>query len=136
MKDHYNEPEYNAVAEARRYVENARTVLLEHGKLNIEENSYEDSKYVRAAGHYLWHSVLLALEAVFHLKKKNNSRVHVERYRQLLANRDRKLLTWVNDAYLTMHLSMDYDGNRSKGNCDDGFRLANEIIDRCEAMIN
>jgi hypothetical protein len=31
---------------------------------------------------------------------------------------------------------MGYDGNRSKGNCDDGFRLAKEIIDRCEAMIN
>lgn len=30
---------------------------------------------------------------------------------------------------------MGYDGNRSKGNCDDGFRLVDEIIDRCAAMI-
>ena len=119
------------ISEARRYVENAREILKDRGKLNVEENRYEDAKCVKAAGHYLWHAVLLSLEAVFHLKKNNRSRVHVERYRELLAVRDRKLLNWVNDAYETMHLVMGYDGTSRKATCDDGLHLANEIIDRC-----
>ena len=136
MKNDQVEIVADPISEARRYVENAREVLKERGKLNVEENRYEDSKYVKAAGHYLWHAVLLSLEAVFHLKKKSTSRVHVERYRELLAVRDRKLLNKVNDAYNTMHLSMDYDGTARKATCDDGFHLANEIIDRCAEMIN
>lgn len=30
------------ISEARRYVENAREVLKERGKLNVEENRYEN----------------------------------------------------------------------------------------------
>lgn len=51
----------NLIEEARRYVENAKNVLRENGCYNQELKLYEDEKYVRAAGHYLWHSVLLAL---------------------------------------------------------------------------
>ena len=40
-----------------------------------------------------------------------------------------------NGGYDTMHLYMNYDGNQSKGVCDDGFRLANSIINRCEMML-
>ena len=40
-----------------------------------------------------------------------------------------------NGTYDTMHLYMNYDGNQSKGVCDDGFRLANSIINRCEMML-
>ena len=34
-----------------------------------------------------------------------------------------------------MHLSMNYDGIQGKTICDEGFRLANDIIDRCSLMI-
>jgi hypothetical protein len=44
-------------------------------------------------------------------------------------------LALVNSSYNVMHLSMDYDGNSRKAVCDDGFRLANDIIDRCEKML-
>lgn len=57
------------IAEARRYVDNARTTLLENGELNLETKRYEDDKYVRAAGSYLWLGVLMALDAVFHVRK-------------------------------------------------------------------
>lgn len=33
------------ISEARRYVENAREVLKERGKLNVEENRYENQRF-------------------------------------------------------------------------------------------
>ena len=48
--------------------------------------------------------------------------------------KSKKLLALVNSGYNVMHLSMDYDGTSRKSVCDDGFHLANEIIDRCAAM--
>ena len=38
------------IAEARRYVENARKTLNENGELDVELHRYDDDKYVRAAG--------------------------------------------------------------------------------------
>ena len=46
-----------------------------------------------------------------------------------------KLLVTLNKAYEILHLQMGYDGVRNKKDCDTGFRLANEIIDRCAAML-
>ena len=123
------------ITEARRYVDNADKVLRENGCYNKELKLYEDDKYVRAAGHYLWHSVLLALDAVFHVRKDRRTRVDVNDYYDAVGKRDRKLLALVNSGYNTMHLSMDYDGNSRKNVCDDGFALANDIIDRCASML-
>lgn len=123
------------IKEARRYVDNADKVLRENGCYNKELKLYEDDKYVRAAGHYLWHSVLLALDAVFHVRKDRRTRVDVNDYYDAVGKRDRKLLALVNSGYNTMHLSMDYDGNSRKNVCDDGFALANDIIDRCAVML-
>ena len=123
------------IKEARRYVENAETALKENGRYNKELKMYEDDKYVRAAGHCLWHSVLLALDAVFHVRADRRTRVDVNDYYEAVGNRDRKLLALVNSSYNVMHLSMDYDGDSRKKVCDDGFVLANDIIDRCAKII-
>ena len=123
------------IKEARHYVDNAEKALRDHGRYNKELNLYEDDKYVRAAGHYLWHSVLLALDAVFDVRKDRRTRVDVNDYYAAVSKRDRKLLALVNNGYNVMHLSMDYDGTQSKMVCDDGFRLANNIIDRCAVMV-
>ena len=122
------------IAEARRYVENARTTLKENGELNLEMKRYEDDKYVRAAGSYLWLGVLMALDAVFHVRQDRRKRVDIEQYREAVAKRDKKLLGYVNDGYDVMHLSMMFDGVQAKDVSDVGFRLANTIIDRCEMM--
>jgi len=58
----------NPISEARRYVENAKRTLNENGELDVELNRYNDEKYVRAAGNYLWLGVLMALDAVFHVR--------------------------------------------------------------------
>lgn len=55
---------------------------------------------------------------------------------EAINKRDKKLLSTVNDAYEIIHLYMNYDGVLRKTICDDGFELANEIIDRCAVMIN
>ena len=125
----------NPIEEARRYVQNAKTALVENGEYDPTLRRYEDRKNVRAAGHYLWHAVLIAIDAVFHVRKDRRTRVDIDTYREAVGDRDRKLLSWMNDGYNVMHLSMDYDGTQAKSVCDTGFRLANDIIDRCERLI-
>ena len=123
------------IAEARRYVENAKETLKEKGELNAETKRYEDDKYVRAAGNYLWLGTLIALDAVFHVRADRRTRVDIKDYQEAVGKRDRKLLGLVNGGYETMHLSMNYDGNKIKDVSDAGFRIANTIIDRCEKMM-
>ena len=131
MKKKKREP----IKEARRYVDNAKEILVERGKLDDDGFQYEDEKYVRAAGNYLWLGVLMALDGVFHVREDRRTRVNIEAYQEAVAKRDQKLLSWLNEGYEVIHLYMNYDGNTSKGLCDLGFEYANRIIDRCETMM-
>lgn len=134
MRDFNQKNVENPVGEARRYVDNAQKSLREDAKLNEEYGAYEDRKYVRAAGHYLWNAVLIMLEAVCHVKNEKNGRVDIDDYKMIIARRDKKLLSMVNRGYDIMHLSMGYDGVLDKNVCGEGVRLASEIIDRCSVM--
>ena len=124
----------DTIEEARRYVANAKDVLIRKGKLEDDGSYYRDRKYVRSAGNYLWLGVLIALDVVFNVSQGKRTRPDINDYREAVANRDKKLLNLVNLGYDTIHLSMNYDGNQSKEVCDLGFRLTNEIIDRCARM--
>ena len=108
------EPATNPVLEAQRYVKNAKNILLTNGKYDPETNCYQDPKYVKAAGHYLWNAILLILDAVFEVKTKQRPHPDVKDYRSEVVKRDRKLLTLLNAAYETTHITMGYDGNLSK----------------------
>lgn len=125
----------NPIEEARRYVDNAKETLVEKGEYDASLHRYNDKKYVRAAGHYLWLSVLIMLDAVFHVRKDRRTRVDINAYREAIRKRDLKLLDLVNDSYEVLYLQMGYDGVLRKATCDDGFCLANEIIDRCALML-
>lgn len=133
-----NHPEIydDPVEEARRYVQNAKDILNRDGKLDTELQLYTDRKYVRMAGNTLWNGVLLMLDAVFHVKKSKRSRPDFEDYQEAVAGRDRKLLTLINAGYDAMHLSMGYDGCQQKAACLGAIQLANDIIDRCAAMLS
>ena len=135
MRDFMTEPIINPVAEAKRYVMNAKDLLNEKGRLDLETNCYEDPKYVKSAGHYLWSAVLLILNAIFEVKTKQHPHPDIIDYRNEIVKRDRKLLTLVNAAYETTHITMGYDGNVSKDVCTSGIRLTNDIIDRCATML-
>ena len=128
------EPE--TIEEARRYVRNAKELLRERGKLDDEGVAYQDRKYVRAAGNYLWLGVLIALDVVFNVRQGKRTRPDINDYREVVSHRDKKLLSLVNMGYDTIHLSMNYDGNQSRVVCDMGFRLTDAIIDRCERMVS
>lgn len=127
--------ELEPVAEARRYVENARTLLIEKAGLDPETQFYHDRKYVRMAGNTLWNGMLLILKAAFHVNKKKG-RLSIDDYRIVIENRDKKMLDFVNAAYDIMHLAMGYDGVLEKSVSQKGIQIANEIIDRCERLIS
>lgn len=115
-------------------MDNAHDTLIEKGEYNPQTKRYEDPKYVRAAGHYLWHAVLTAVDDVFTLRKDRRTRVHIDDYLEVISKRDLKLLGWVDDGYTILHLHMGYDGVQDKKICDRGFQLTNEIIDRCAML--
>ena len=134
MRDFMIEPIADPVTEARRYVDNAKKILTDHGQLDYETQLYQDRKYVRMAGNTLWNGVLLILDKVFHVKTLKRIHPDIKDFRNEVAKRDRKLLDLINAAYETIHISMGYDGELSREVCQAGIRLANDIIDRCEAM--
>ena len=140
MKDLFLEIINDPIRDARRYVKNAQDALRDHGKFDSETERYEDPKYVKAAGHYLWSGVLIALEAAFHVeeekkkRKGEDNRVSVDDYTRAASTRNRKLVGWVVDGYRFMHLYMGYDGIGDKQMCMRGVHLANNIIDRCEVL--
>ena len=121
------------IEEARRYVANAEEVIKK-AKYDPELKSYTDSKYVKAAGDYLWKGCLIALDAVLQVRK-GKGRPSIEKYKEAAGKRDRKLMNSVNIGYDTMHLYMGYDGTRNKKTCDSGFDYANAIIDHCARLM-
>ena len=123
----------NPIEEARRYVANAEEVI-QKAKYDPELQSYTDSKYIKAAGDYLWKGCLIALDALFGISKRKG-RPDIRKYKEEAGKRDRKLLNSVNIGYNTMHLSMGYDGNKDKRVCDAGFANANDIINHCARLM-
>jgi hypothetical protein len=125
----------NPVEEARRYVANAKKTIRDNEQYDPETGCYNDPKYIRSAGHYLWHAVLIMLDAVFHVKSNQQSHPDINDYLLAIRQRDRKLLTLVHTAYTVNHITLGYDGVLKKTICNDGVHLANDIIDRCAAML-
>ena len=123
----------NPIEGARRYVANAEEVIKKSG-YDPETKSYLDSKYIKTAGNILWCGCLIALESIFCVRT-GKGRPSIEKYREAAKKRDKKLLQLVNNGYNVAHLSMGYDGVKSKKVCDTGFELANDIIDHCAMLL-
>ena len=121
------------IKEAHRYVANAEEVI-QKANYDPELKSYTDSKYIKAAGDYLWKGCLIALDALFGISKRKG-RPDIRKYKEEAAKRDRKLLNAVNTGYNTMHLSMGYDGIKDKRVCDAGFSNAKDIINHCAKLM-
>ena len=120
------------IEEARRYVANAQEVIKK-ANYDPELKSYTDGKYIKTAGDILWKGCLIAIDAVFHVRK-GKGRPSIDKYKEVVGKRDRKLLQHVVNGYNIMHLSMGYDGIKDKKVCDTGFEYANNIIERCTVM--
>lgn len=120
------------IEEARRYVANAEEIIKK-SVYDPETKLYRDKKYVRIAGDTLWKGCLIALDAVFDVRK-GKGRPSIEKYKEAVGKRDRTLLAVVVAGYDTMHLHMGYDGTKDKKSCDAGFDRANDIINRCAKL--
>ena len=127
-----NKEKKNPIDEARRYVSNAKEVI-KNANFDMELKIYMDGKYVKMAGNTLWNGCLVALDAVFGIRKYKG-RPSIDKYKEMAAQRDRKLLAAIVKGYGIMHLSMGYDGTKSRKVCDVGFDNANAIIDRCALL--
>ena len=122
----------NPIEKARRYVANAEDVIKK-ANYDPELKIYTDSKYIKMAGNTLWNGCLVALDAALGIRK-GKGRPSIEKYKEAAGKRDRKLLAAIVAGYDTMHLSMGYDGNKSKKVCDSGFECANDIINHCAKL--
>ncbi len=114
----------NPVPEAKRYLDNARTILRE--KALKEDDLYIDRKYVKLAGHAAYTGLLVALDGFFGIKTKK--RKDVSWYKEQLASVDKKVLNNFVSAYELLHLYMGYDGAREAGIAQLGLKRADEII--------
>jgi len=114
----------NPISEAKRYVENARTILKEKGLK--EDRYYQDPKYVKMAGHTAYTGILVALDLFFGVKSKGRKDVHW--YKEQLATKDKKALKDFISAYDLLHLAMSYDGNTDSEIAKLGLTRADEII--------
>ncbi len=121
----------DTIQEAKRYVDNAKDLLRE--KAQKDEGYYQDTKYVKMAGHTAYSGVLVALDGLFGKKKKG--RKDVDWYKEQLAQLDRKVLSAFLSAYDTLHLSMSYDGNPSAKVAQAGLEDAEAIINWVETRL-
>lgn len=117
-----------AITEAKRYLNNAKEILHEKGAK--EDGFYQDSKYVKMAGHTAYSGVLFALDHYF--GKKTKGRKDVDWYKSNLAQHDKKILHTFVSVYEQLHLVMAYDGVGDAEVVKLGFQRAEVIIDWVE----
>lgn len=120
----------DAVAEARRYLSNAREILRSKAG-NGSPGYYSDKKYVKMACNTVWNGVLVVLDTkVPPLPKK--ARKSFETYTHYLAGINRKVLNDFVSAYNYLHLLGGYDGDLNKKTAQTGLELAEKVIGWCE----
>ena len=110
-------------------MDNAKEVLQKAGK---EDRFYQDAKYVKMACGTAYSGVLIALDGYFLLKgvKKSKGRKSIQYYETNVGKIDKKLLTYLNNAYEILHLSGYYDGVTAVKVIAEGFELAYDIIEK------
>ena len=119
----------NPTEEAKRYLDNARTILSTNAQK--EGGFYQDRKYVRMAGNTAYNGILVALDGI--IPKPSKGRKSVEHYQRSI--KDGKLMTLFNAAYDTLHLAMGYDGNLSVKIAQEGLSLSEKIIGYVETRL-
>ena len=118
----------DSIVEAKRYLDNAKEILRE--KALKDDGYYQDSKYVKMAGHTAYTGILLALDV--YLGKKGKGRKDVDWYKEHLSKIDKKVLNAFLTAYQVLHLDMAYDGAKSAKLAATGLEEAENIINWLE----
>lgn len=125
----------NPIEQARLRANNAKMILEEKCALDAALNRYENQKYIRKSGRALWRAVLIALDTVLDIREDRRTKVYIDDYLETAAKKDEKFAKIIDVGYYVIRVCMGYDGVQHKPICDEGFRLANDIIDRCDEML-
>lgn len=115
--------------DAKRYLKNAKETLSE--KAGKKDGEYADIKYVKMAAGIAYSGVLLAIDEYLN-RKEGNAFIKprsIEEYRTRVAKQNKKLLSYLNEAYADLHLSLYYHGVPSVRVWNSGFLAANSIIE-------
>lgn len=117
------------IREAERYLQNAHKILSE--KAEKDGEYYNDTKYVKLAGHAAWGGVLTALDAVLGVRDnlKKGQRLDFKDYQAAMAKKDGKMTNPLLGAYESCHKSMGYDGNPRYRVVRDSLEQAKMIIE-------
>ena len=121
-------PLSNPIKEAERYLANARQILSE--KAGKDGDYYEDTKYVKMAGHTAWSGVLVALDGVLNVTDnlKDGQRPEFKDYQAAIAKRDKKMPRVLLNAYDLLHKSLGYDGVTRYKVVQDSLEQGRNII--------
>lgn len=117
------------IREAERYLQNARQILSE--KAGKDGDYYNDSKYVKMAGHTAWCGILVALDAALGVRSglKKNQRPEFKDYQEAISRIDKKMPRILLNSYDTLHKTLGYDGNLNYTIVQSGLKEAQNIID-------
>ena len=118
----------NPIAEAERYLQNAREILSE--KAEKDGDYYNDSKYVKMAGNTAWNGVLVALDAVLPVRSnlKKGQRPEFKDYQEAMSKIDAKMTRSLLTAYESLHKTLGYDGNLRYKIVQDSMEQAYIIV--------
>ena len=126
----------NYIAEAERYLSNARAILKTKATATAGQAGngvpgyYSDSKYVKMACNTGWSGVLVALDAKI-VSPPKEQRKSVKTYQDYLSSRNKKILNDFISGYNHLHLYGGYDGELNKKTIQIGMELAENIIEWC-----
>ena len=115
--------------EIRRYLDNAKEILSTKAQKN--GNEYRDIKYVQMASGTAYNATLMIVDE--YLKRKEGAKYSkpksIEDYRNRLRKYNKTLLSYLNEAYDTLHLAGYYHGTPS-------VRTIKEGLDATEKMFS
>jgi Domain of unknown function (DUF5618) len=115
--------------DAKRYLKNAKDTLSE--KAGKKDGEYAVIKYVKMAAGIAYSGVLLAVDEYLMRKEgpKFTKPHSIEEYRTRVAKQNKKMLSYLNEAYGDLHLSLYYHGVPSVRIWNNGLTAANSIIE-------
>ncbi|MCE7067326.1 DUF5618 family protein [Dyadobacter sp. CY326] len=114
--------------EIDRYLANAREILST--KAQKEGSEYKDIKYVQMASGTAYNAALMIVDQ--YLSKKEGEKFvkpkSIEDYRNRLRKHNKTLLSYLNEAYDTLHLAGYYHGTPSVRTIKEGLDATKKML--------
>jgi len=122
-----------SIAEARRYLDNAKEILNE--KTSILNDRYSDQKYVRQASGMAYLAATIPIRSFLFeqgiIKDKRKLPKTIDQYTMFIKKipRNGKLMDYYNTVYENLHVAGYYEGYCDVKMIKSGFEKVQKIID-------